>query len=62
MRPAFEAVSAGRAILVDVRGESSFRVKRAAGAILLPLDEVERAPAEVVRRLVAGKQPILYCT
>ena len=61
-RAAFEAVTAGRAILVDVRGESAFRVKRAAGAILLPLDDVERAPAAALRALPAGKQPILYCT
>ena len=61
-RAAFEAVTAGRAILVDVRSEGAFRVKRAAGAILLPLDEVERAPADALRALPAGKQPILYCT
>ena len=62
MRPAHEAITAGRAVLVDVRGESSYRFKRAAGAILLSLEEIERAPADAARRIAAGKQPILYCT
>jgi hypothetical protein len=62
VQAAFEAVTSGRAILVDVRGESSYRFKRAAGAILLPLDEVELAPADALKKLPAGKQPILYCT
>ena len=61
-RAAFEAVTAGRAILVDVRSEGAFLTKRAAGAVLLPLDQVERAPADALRALPAGKQPILYCT
>ena len=59
---AFEAVRAGRAILVDVRGEASYRQKRAAGAVLLAVEDIERAPADAARRLPADKQPILYCT
>ena len=62
VRAAQEAVAAGRALLIDVRGESSFRSKRAAGAILITLEEIERAPAEAARRIPAGKQAILYCT
>ena len=59
---AFEAVRAGRAVLVDVRGEASYRQKRAAGAVLLTVEDIERAPADAARRLPADKQPILYCT
>ena len=62
VQAAFDAVKAGRAILVDVRSESGYQLKHAAGAILLPLDEVERSPADAIRKLPAGKQPILYCT
>ena len=61
VRAAFEAVSAGRAVLVDVRSESAYLLKRAAGAVLVPLDELERSP-EAARRVPAGKQPIFYCT
>ena len=59
---AFAAIRSGSAVLIDVRGETSFRQKRAAGAILLPLDEIELAPGAAARRIPAGKQPILYCT
>jgi hypothetical protein len=59
---AFEAVRAGRALLVDVRSEQSFRARRAAGAMLLAVDDIELSARDAVRRLPAGKQPILYCT
>ena len=59
---AFEAVRAGRAFLVDVRSEQSFRARRAAGAMLLAVDDIELNARDAVRRLPAGKQPILYCT
>jgi hypothetical protein len=61
-RAAHEAIAAGRAILIDVRGESGFLARRAAGAVLITLDEIERAPADAARRIPGGKQPILYCT
>lgn len=59
---AFEAVRAGRALLVDVRGEQSYRARRAAGALLIDVDVIERSPKDALRLLPAGKQPILYCT
>ncbi|MGI8424321.1 MAG: rhodanese-like domain-containing protein [Chloroflexota bacterium] len=62
VQAAFDAVRAGRAVLIDVRGETSFRQKRAAGALLIPLDDIELAPADAIRRVPAGMQPILYCT
>jgi hypothetical protein len=59
---AYAAVQAGRAVLVDVRGAESYRASRAAGALLLPLEDIERAPAAAIARLPTGKQPIFYCT
>lgn len=59
---AFARVQAGAAVLVDVRGADSFQRKRAAGAILLALDDIERDPAAAARAVPAGKLPILYCT
>ncbi|HEU5317693.1 MAG TPA: rhodanese-like domain-containing protein [Chloroflexota bacterium] len=59
---ALEAVRAGRALLVDVRSEQSYRSRRAAGALLLDLDVIERSPRDALRLLPVGKQPILYCT
>lgn len=59
---AFAAVRAGRAVLVDVRGAESFRQKRAAGAVLLTLEDIERAPRDMLAALPPGRQPIFYCT
>ena len=59
---AFAEVRAGRAVLVDVRGAASFRLRRATGALSLPLDEIERDPKGAIARLVAEKRPLLYCT
>ena len=55
-------VQAGRAILVDVRGQESFQRSRAAGATLLPLSQIEDSPAAAAKALPAGMRPILYCT
>ncbi|MBI3974150.1 MAG: rhodanese-like domain-containing protein [Chloroflexi bacterium] len=59
---AFGQVQAGKAILVDVRGARSYQARRAAGAMLLPLDEIEAAPRAALAKLPAGKQAIFYCT
>ncbi|MDQ3702852.1 MAG: rhodanese-like domain-containing protein [Chloroflexota bacterium] len=59
---AFAEVRAGRAVLVDVRGEESFQRSRAAGAILLPLERIEQSPPAAARVLPASLRPILYCT
>ena len=59
---AFAEVRTGQAVLVDVRSAGSFQRHRAAGAITLPLDELERSPAAAAAILPAGKRPILYCT
>ncbi len=59
---AYAAVQAGRAILVDVRSPESYQARHAAGALLLPIDDIERSPQAALARLPAGRQPILYCT
>jgi hypothetical protein len=59
---AFAEVQAGRAVLVDVRSAEAYRRSRGAGAILLPLEQVEQDPRAAVRALPEGKRPILYCT
>jgi hypothetical protein len=59
---AYAEVTAGRALLFDVRGEESYQRSRAAGAIFLPLEQIEQDPAGAARTLAAGKRPILYCT
>lgn len=59
---AFAEVRAGRAVLVDVRSRESHRVRRAMGAMALPLEEIELAPTTALAALPVGKLPILYCT
>ena len=59
---ALAEVRAGRAVLVDVRSAESFNQRRPAGAVLLTLDDIERAPKDAVARLPAEKRPIFYCT
>ncbi len=59
---AYTAVQTGRAILVDVRSPESYQARHAAGALLLPIDDIERSPQAALARLPAGRQPILYCT
>ena len=59
---ALAAVRAGRAVLVDVRSSESFQQKRAAGAVLLPLDEIEKSPREALAKLPPARQAIFYCT
>jgi hypothetical protein len=58
---AYAEVRAGRAVLVDVRTTAAYRTRRAAGAISLPLDQLEAAPAAAAA-LPTGQRPILYCT
>jgi hypothetical protein len=58
---AYAEVQAGRAVLVDVRSQESFQRSRAAGALLLPLPQIEDSPA-AAKALPAGMRPILYCT
>ena len=49
-------------MLVDVRAAGSFGQRRAAGAISVPLDEIERSPKGAIARLTTEKRPVLYCT
>jgi hypothetical protein len=58
---AYADVQAGRAVLVDVRSLESFQRSRAAGAILLPLDQLEASIA-AARVIPDGRRPVLYCT
>ena len=53
---------AGRAFLVDVRSSSAYGAKHALGALWIPLDDIEPAPAAALARFPAGQRPILYCT
>ncbi|MGH2352119.1 MAG: rhodanese-like domain-containing protein [Chloroflexota bacterium] len=55
-------VQAGQAVLVDVRSAEAYQRLRAAGALSLPLDEVEQSPDAALKALPTGKQAVLYCT
>jgi hypothetical protein len=59
---AYAVITAGKALLFDVRGPDSYRQRHAKGAILLDVDDIDRSPADALRRIPSGKQPILYCT
>lgn len=59
---AFAKVQAGQAVLVDVRGAQSYQRMHAAGALLIPLDEIESQPRAAAAKVPANRQPILYCT
>ena len=56
---AFELVSAGEAIMVDVRDEASYVQAHIAGAILMPLAEVGRRADEFAED---GRTVITYCS
>jgi hypothetical protein len=55
-------VEAGRALLIDVRGDQPFQLRRAGGAVSIPLEQIEASPAAALRLLPADKRPVLYCT
>jgi hypothetical protein len=59
---AFEEVRAGRAMLIDVRGPISYEERRAAGAILITLDDLEQKLGDSLARIPRDQKPILYCT
>jgi hypothetical protein len=59
---AFQAISAGQAVLIDVRSAEAWRGRHAKGAVSLPLDDIEKLPSGAMKTLPAAKRPILYCT
>jgi hypothetical protein len=59
---AYNEVLAGRAMLIDVRGPIGYQERRAAGAILITVDDIEQKPRESLAQIPANKKPILYCT
>lgn len=56
-REAYRAVNSGRAIIVDVRGEDSYRAGHIKGALLMPINDVDRRAGELPRE----KLIITYC-
>jgi len=59
---AFQAVSAGQALLIDVRSAEAWRNRHARGAVSLPLNDIERVPGSALGTLPTIQRPILYCT
>jgi len=59
---AYQEIQAARAAIFDVRGPASYAARHAAGATLIPLDDIEQSPRSALALLPAGKRPILYCT
>jgi hypothetical protein len=55
-------VEAGRAILIDVRGDDAYQRRRAVGAVSIALEQIEASPPAAIRLLPKDKRPILYCT
>jgi len=55
---AYEAMLAGEAVIVDTRSEANFQAQRVAGAISLPIDQVEGRVGE----LDPDTWYITYCT
>jgi cytoskeletal protein RodZ len=55
---AYEAMLAGEAVIVDARSEANFQTQRVAGAISLPIDQVE----DRVGELDPDTWYITYCT
>lgn len=55
---AFAAVQRGRAIIVDVRGEDSYKAGHIKGALLIPINEIGSRTKELPR----GKMIITYCS
>lgn len=58
VQEAQKAVDAGRALMIDVRDDSSYEAGHIAGATLIPLDKVVGRAAEWKK---TGKTIILYC-
>ena len=54
------AVESGQAIIVDVRSAESFAISHIAGAISIPLNQIEADPASV--KLDKKQWIITYCT
>jgi rhodanese-related sulfurtransferase len=54
---AFAAVQRGKAIIVDVRGEDSYKAGHIKGALLIPINEIGSRTKELPR----GKMIITYC-
>ncbi len=55
---AYQAISEGEAVLVDTRSTSAFTVLHAAGAISLPIDQLEQN----IPALDPDRWYITYCT
>lgn len=54
------AIDSGEAVLVDVRSAGSFELEHAAGALSVPLGDIEEDPAAIP--LDKTKWIITYCT
>lgn len=52
----------GRAVLFDTRARDAFLAGHIAGAVSMPLVDIERDAAEARRQIPAGKLAIFYCT
>lgn len=52
--------AAGRALVVDVRGEASYREGHIPSAVHVPLHEIETRAADLVAR-AAGRPIVTYC-
>lgn len=53
---------AGTAVLLDTRGKTSYDTGHPAGALSMPLSEVEADAALARKRVAPGKLAIFYCT
>jgi phage shock protein E len=54
------ALESGEAVVVDVRSDAAYEVSRVAGAINIPLDEIEANPTALT--LARDQWIITYCT
>lgn len=52
------AVEKGQAVIVDVRGEDSFKAGHISGALWIPLNEIASRAGELPR----GKTIVTYCS
>jgi rhodanese-related sulfurtransferase len=53
--------AAGRALVVDVRIERTFKAGHIPGALNVPLDQIDARAAEILR-LAAGRAIVTYCS
>jgi len=53
-----QALDSGKAIIIDVRDESSYKAGHAKGALLIPVTEIEAR----VKELPRDKMIITYCS